>query len=337
LTSAIPIREPTRLPPVNEEGLTISIYAIEDHIEKLKQPVLPDRTDVTGFHLEFNYIDEKSEATKTTDFTTASLEVNSKKNRYQNVLAQEDTRVKLAEKEGSDYVNANFINGQIPGSEKAYIASQGPVQTILLDFWRMVWESNSCIVLMLTKEVESMRLKCDCYWPELETPLELETMKITLQEKTDNDELSIRKLLLENSETNESRVITQFQYTAWPDHGVPVSTAAFLELAADADKANATKGPILVHCSAGIGRTGTFCTIHSTLERIKKELQENPKGDITINIPEVVLAIRKQRQNMVQTVEQYEFCYLAINDGVKELLKKHGIVSPRNNKSFILA
>jgi len=146
---------------------------------------------------------------------------------------------------------------------------------------------------------------------------------------------------LENSEApDEKREITQFQYTAWPDHGVPVSTAAFLELSNDADKANKSHGPILVHCSAGIGRTGTFCTIHSTLKRIEKELKDDPEKIPTVNIPETVLTLRKQRHNMVQTVEQYEFCYLAINDGLKDLLKSlniklKDIPSIPNNVSFI--
>jgi len=218
-------------------------------------------------------------------------------------------------------VNANYVNGQIPGSEKAYIASQGPVQAILADFWRMVFEKNASVVLMLTKEVENARLKCDQYWAEVDSPLILENFKLTLQDIAEKDELTTRKLLLENIETSESRVIHQFQYTAWPDHGVPLSTTAFLELADAADKANSTQGPIVVHCSAGIGRTGTFSTIHSTLKKVELQLKEKPDEEPTINIAEVVLQLRQQRPNMVQTVEQYEFCYLAINDGIKQLLK----------------
>jgi len=236
-------------------------------------------------------------------------------------LAPEATRVKLGERDGSDYINANFINGQIPGSERAYIASQGPVQAILVDFWRMMWETNSCVILMLTKEVENARLKCDQYWADSDAPLVFENLKVTLKESTEKDELTTRTLLLENTEKSESRVIHQFQYLAWPDHGVPVSTTAFLELSVAAEAANDTKGPILVHCSAGIGRTGTFCAIHSTLKKVELQLKEESE-EPKVNIAEIVLELRKQRPNMVQTVEQYEFCYLAINDGVKQLIKK---------------
>jgi len=175
---------------------------------------------------------------------------------------------------------------------------------------------------MLTKEVENARLKCDQYWAEADTPLTFDHLKVTLQDITEKDELTTRKLLLENAETSESRVIHQFQYTAWPDHGVPVSTNAFLELAIVAEAANKTEGPLLVHCSAGIGRTGTFCVIHSTLKKIELQLKENPNAEPTLNITEVVLNLRKQRPSMVQTVEQYEFCYYAIYDGLKQLLKK---------------
>jgi len=309
---------------LDETTLEVAISKLPSHIEVLSLPVHPQRSQTTGFHSEFNYVEEKSEK-HVHDFTTASMTENVPKNRYQNVLAPEATRVKLLDVNGSDYVNSNFISGQIEGTEKAYIASQGPLQTNLDDFWRMIWETNCSVVLMLTKEVENAKLKCDQYWPEVDIPLNLENFKLSLQDIKEKNGVTTRKVLLEKLSSSESRVIVQFHYTGWPDHGIPPSTQDFLDLSIAADEANETKGPIVVHCSAGIGRTGTFCTIHATLKRIEKELKENPKKIPTINVTKTVLQIREQRPSMVQTVDQYKFCYLAINDGIQKLLKEFSI------------
>jgi len=114
-----------------------------------------------------------------------------------------------------------------------------------------------------------------------------------------------------------------------------------LELAEAADNANDTEGPILIHCSAGIGRTGTFCAIHSTLKKVELELKELPNEPPKVSVAQTVMTLRAQRPNMVQTVEQYEFCYLAISDGIKQLISKSGDVNEKfkvtmdRQKSFI--
>ena len=182
----------------------------------------------------------------------------------------------------------------------------------------MVWELNTAVIIMLTKEVENGRvctsqqiyiffiylfckLKCDKYWPEVDCPLVVGYFRINLIEFTETVELTTRLFELTNFEENESRNITQFQYTAWPDHGLPVSTTAFLDLAHSVDIANNTKGPIVVHCSAGIGRSGTFCTVHSTIEKFKVDLEQHPEIEPSVSLVNTVLYMRDQRPGMVQT------------------------------------
>jgi len=282
--------------------------------------------EINGFDVEFTYIENQTAQEQFFgDYTAAIMSVNKNKNRYSNVLPTEKTRVKLKPvdaEEGSDFINANFISGLIPGSERAYVATQGPLQSTFSEFWRMIWELNSTVIVMLTKEVENGRLKCDKYWPDFDCPLSCPPFKIIMENEDVTDELSTRKLLLTNSQTDESRTVWQFQYTAWPDHGLPVSTTAFLDLASKTDDVNTNSAPIIVHCSAGIGRSGTFCTVHSIIEKLRLDLKANPNKEPECSIVKTVLFMREQRPGMVQTKEQYMFCYLAILEETEKLLGK---------------
>lgn len=300
------------------------------HIQFLMNSVHPTDPNYTGFDEEFNYIENQTAQEQFFgDYKSAMLAPNKIKNRYSNVLPPERTRVRLREsdvvtedlEQDSTYINANFIDGLIPSAKRAYIATQGPLQSTFLDFWRMSWELNVSVIVMLTKEVENGRLKCDKYWPDTDCPMTIGPFKITLidQEETSKDELTTRKMEILNMDTEERREVTQLQYTAWPDHGLPVSTTAFLELTEIADKANKTKGPIVVHCSAGIGRSGTFCTVHSTTEKLKVQMREHPEDEPTFNIVQTVLWMRSQRPGMVQTKEQYMFLYMTILEESEKL------------------
>jgi protein tyrosine phosphatase len=298
----------------------------------------PNDPIFNGFDEEFNYIENKTAHDQFFgDYKSAMLGENKTKNRYSNVLPPESTRVQLSNtgEEGSDYINANYISGLIPNSERAYVATQGPLMATFPDFWRMVWELNVSVIVMLTKEVENGRLKCDRYWPDIDESLEAGNFVVTLSdiEETSMDELLERKLILLNIEKQESRPVLHLQYIAWPDHGLPVSTTAFLSLMDEAYKFNHTGGPIVVHCSAGIGRSGTFCTVHAILEKLKLDLMNNPEEDPKLSIVRTVLAARSQRPGMVQTKEQYMFVYLAILEKTKEILQKHK--EARTQKLFV--
>jgi len=306
-------------------GEQIPASKLKDHIKKLLDAkVDPNYPEINGFDVEFTYIENQTAQEQFfVDFTSALNNVNKNKNRYSNVLPPEKTRVKLKvinDEEGSDFINANYISGLIPGSEKAYVATQGPLQSTFPEFWRMVWEIGSVVVVMLTKEVENGRLKCDRYWPEADMPIVLYPFKVTLEVEDDhNSELTYRKFILTNMATEEQREINQFQYIAWPDHGLPVSTTAFLELAHKADTANTTHGPIVVHCSAGIGRSGTFCTVHSIIEKLRLDIQQHPEKEPEFNIVKTVLFMREMRSGMVQTKEQYMFCYYTLLEECERL------------------
>jgi len=314
--------------PMLNENFNEQIPAskLHEHIQKLLDTkVDPNFPEINGFDVEFTYIETQTAQEQFFgDFTSAINNVNKNKNRYSNVLPPEKTRVKLKivnDEEGSDYINANYISGLIPGSEKAYVATQGPLQSTFPEFWRMVWEIGSVVVVMLTKEVENGRLKCDRYWPEADMPMVLYPFKVTLEVEDDhNSELTYRKFTLTNMATEEVREINQFQYIAWPDHGLPVSTTAFLELAHKADTANASHGPIVVHCSAGIGRSGTFCTVHSIIEKLRLDIQQAPEKEPEFNIIKTVLFMREMRSGMVQTKEQYMFCYYTLLEECERLL-----------------
>eukprot|EP01089_Gocevia_fonbrunei_P007946 TRINITY_DN1937_c0_g1_i1.p1 TRINITY_DN1937_c0_g1~~TRINITY_DN1937_c0_g1_i1.p1 ORF type:complete len:292 (+),score=48.66 TRINITY_DN1937_c0_g1_i1:182-1057(+) len=279
--------------------------------------------------MEFNYIEKKSDAESFFgDYDSAIKPVNRPKNRYSNVLPLEKTRVKLSQKlsasseEDADYINANWIDGLIPGSEKAYISTQGPLQETVEDFWRMIWETQSNVVAMLTKEMENDRLKCAHYWPQEEgNAFTFEEVRVTLlnESKSINDRLVHRTLKLDHIPSNGTREVVHFQYMDWPDHGLPESAEAFREVVHNVDKIRTPHTPIVVHCSAGIGRTGTFCTVHATLEQLNLQRKEKPDENPQLNILGTVLKMREQRVGMVQTKEQYIFCYKALLEETQKL------------------
>jgi len=307
------------------------VQCLREHIKKLFQ----SRQSIygeNGFDAEFNLIERKTEKDLYFgDYKTAIQPCNHPKNRYSNVLPLEKTRVVLSKDstDGSDYINASYINGQIPGSEKAYICTQGPTKNTIDDFWRMVWEQNSTIVVMLTKEVENTKPKCARYWPEEGQSEQHGRFRVTLENTETVGEVVIRTMLLEDArdarKEGSYRTITQYQYTSWPDHGLPVSTTAFLELVRmvtkQVDKQKKT-GPVVVHCSAGIGRSGTFCTVHSTISKYKHDLAVKPDASPAFDILHTVIYMRQQRPGMVQTKEQYMFCYLSIDEETSQYTRK---------------
>jgi len=316
----------------------------EQHIQRLMDKRLDENDpSLNGFDEEFLFIEMKTGQANVdpSNFVSALYPGNRIKNRYSNVLPPESTRVKLCELkgvEGSDYINANFINGLVPGSEKRYVATQGPLTATLGDFWRMVWELQSVVIVMLTKEVENGRNKCDRYWPSDDGEVVFDSFQVSLVEIGGTEELTERKLKIVNTETAGSRFVYQFQYTAWPDHGLPESTHAFLDLAHKVDQVNALNAPIIVHCSAGIGRSGTFCTVHATIEKLRQDVQDHPQQQLYVNIVKTILYMRQQRPGMVQTKDQYVFCYLTILEetqrlfGVKNV--KNGIETAPGHHSY---
>lgn len=395
----------------------------KNHYERLK---LLTEDGTSGFEEEFNYIEKtSSDQSFFGDYTSAHKGNNRSKNRYANVLPLEDSRVVLnglMEFPGADYINANFVSGKETG-DRAYIATQGPLENTAADFWRMIWEQKVKVVVMLTKVVENGRTKCFHYYPKRGKPMRINeaghVFELSLENKQKMSHMIERTILLtllssplEKKKGPKSHIVHHFQYTEWPDHGLPESTAAFRELLAlvdaynnnnnlqnnktdhltdsknhqnnqespeqnndgqnhfseekksnaysdsdsekpdamevdtkekkkkpdysdedsndddeedsdqsdddsDSDSEENPKSPIVVHCSAGIGRTGTFCTVHSILSKLaEQKSQQSQVPDL--DILNRILQLRKERIGMVQTREQYEFCYKTILEALEE-------------------
>nr|XP_033477392.1 receptor-type tyrosine-protein phosphatase F-like [Epinephelus lanceolatus] len=235
----------------------------------------------------------------------SNLEVNKSKNRYANVIAYDHSRVILTPVDGvpgSDYINANYIDGY--RKQNAYIATQGPLLETLSDFWRMVWEQRTSTIIMMTRLEERSRVKCDQYWPSRGTET-YGMIQVTMLDTLELATYSIRTFALYKSGSSEKREVRQFQFMAWPDHGVPeypTPTLAFLCRVKACNPPEA--GPMVVHCSAGVGRTGCFIVIKAMLERMKHEKSVDIYGYVT--------CMRAQRNYMVQTEDQYIFIHEAL-------------------------
>ncbi|XP_030647919.1 protein tyrosine phosphatase receptor type Fa isoform X2 [Chanos chanos] len=277
----------------------ISVSELADHIERLKA------NDGLRFSQEYESIDPGQQFT----WEHSNLEVNKPKNRYANVIAYDHSRVILASVDGvpgSDYINANYIDGY--RKQNAYIATQGPLPETLSDFWRMVWEQRTSTIVMMTRLEEKSRVKCDQYWPSRGT----ETYGMIQVSMLDTVELatySVRTFALYKNGSSEKREVRQFQFMAWPDHGVPeypTPILAFLRRVKACNPPDA--GPMVVHCSAGVGRTGCFIVIDAMLERMKHEKSVDIYGHVT--------CMRAQRNYMVQTEDQYIFIHEALLEAV---------------------
>ncbi|XP_029011056.1 protein tyrosine phosphatase receptor type Db isoform X20 [Betta splendens] len=277
----------------------VPISELADHIERLKA------NDNLKFSQEYESIDPGQQFT----WENSNLEVNKPKNRYANVIAYDHSRVILSSIDGvpgSDYINANYIDGY--RRQNAYIATQGSLPETFGDFWRMVWEQHTANIIMMTKLEEKSRVKCDQYWPTRGTET-YGLIQVTLLDTVELATYSVRTFALYKSGSNEKREVRHFQFTAWPDHGVPEHPTPFLAFLRRVKACNPPDaGPMVVHCSAGVGRTGCFIVIDGMTERIKHEKTIDMYGHVTL--------MRSQRNYMVQTEDQYIFIHDALLEAV---------------------
>ncbi|XP_035861576.1 receptor-type tyrosine-protein phosphatase F isoform X26 [Sander lucioperca] len=281
--------------PRMREHPPIPVIDLADHIERLKA------NDGLRFSQEYESIDPGQQFT----WENSNMEVNKPKNRYANVIAYDHSRVVLTSVDavpGSDYINANYIDGY--RKQNAYIATQGPLPETLSDFWRMVWEQRSNTIIMMTRLEEKSRVKCDQYWPSRGTET-YGMIQVTMLDTVELATYSVRTFALYKNGSSEKREVRQFQFMAWPDHGVPeypTPILAFLRRVKACNPPDA--GPMVVHCSAGVGRTGCFIVIDAMLERMKHEKSVDIYGHVT--------CMRAQRNYMVQTEDQYIFIHEAL-------------------------
>ncbi|XP_034038978.1 protein tyrosine phosphatase receptor type Ma [Thalassophryne amazonica] len=258
-----------------------------------------------GFKEEYESFFEGQSA----PWDSAKKDENRMKNRYGNIIAYDHSRVRLQPQDGessSDYINANYVDGYHRPNH--YIATQGPMQETVYDFWKMVWQENTAAIVMVTNLVEVGRVKCCKYWPD-DTEI-YSDMKVTLIETQLLSEYVIRTFAVEKRGVAEIREIQQFHFTGWPDHGVPLHATGLLGFIRRIKaKTPPSAGPTVVHCSAGAGRTGCFIVIDIMLDMADRE------G--VVDIYNCVRELRARRVNMVQTEENYIFfIHDAILEGV---------------------
>lgn len=226
------------------------------------------------------------------------------RNRYCSVLPIEKTRVKLYNSK-LDYINANYVDGIHKSSKKHYIATQAPLKHTVEDFWMMVIEQDVDIIVMLTKLKENGLIKADQYWPD-NGSLEFGDIVVTLNGCIEKEGYIIREMDVKNKDKSKS--VYQFHFMEWPDHGIPSTAESILNLVLDVQSYQKQSGksnsPIVVHCSAGIGRSGAFITIDTSIKKLKEE----SKIINDINMVDVIKKIRKCRAGALTHISQYKFC-----------------------------
>ncbi|KAK1881820.1 Receptor-type tyrosine-protein phosphatase H [Dissostichus eleginoides] len=240
----------------------------------------------------------------------ATLPENKPRNRFNNVLPYDWCRVKLATPNpngNSDYINASYMPGY--NSSKDYIACQGPLPTTVNDFWRMIWEQRVRGIVMVTNCTEGGRTKCEQYWPADSKPVPHGELIVTLRSEQQEPDWTLREFRVKNRNNSEERTVKHFHFNAWPDHGVPQGTEVLIQFRGlvrrhiERDGAGA---PTVVHCSAGVGRTGTIMALDVLLQQLEKER--------AVGINGFVHKMRLSRQHMVQTESQYVFLHHCIMD-----------------------
>ncbi|KAM6939694.1 tyrosine-protein phosphatase non-receptor type 9 [Xenentodon cancila] len=306
---------------VPEQG-GMTVYDLVDYVKLKKKK---------GIYQEYEEIRKEPPAGS---FDYSKKLSNQMKNRYSDVLCLDQSRVHLCklcddDDETADYINASFMDGY--KSRNAYIATQGPLPKTFGDFWRMVWEQMVLIIVMTTRVVERGRVKCGQYWPLEEGGKEQHGYFVVRNTRIQLfQDFILSHLELYNTQSGETREVYHYLYVSWPDFGVPKSASAMLDFrehvlqrrrSAVQSLGSTWRGPpwgppVVVHCSAGIGRTGTFCTLDICLSQLE---------DVgTVDVHQTVRRMRTQRAFSIQTWDQYYFCYTA----VIEYAQRHGKLTP---------
>ncbi|XP_005412662.1 PREDICTED: tyrosine-protein phosphatase non-receptor type 20 isoform X2 [Chinchilla lanigera] len=276
--------------------------AFKDYLKILERKGVFDITQ------EFGDLERKK--SRCSECTYGNEPWNRQKNRYRDIIPYESTRVPLGKSQ--DYINASYIRIINQEEEYFYIATQGPLPDTIDDFWQMVFEHNSNVIAMVTRDIEDGIIKCHNYWPvSPEEPLELRQFRICLKNYQILAYFIVRMFQVVKKPTETSLMVKHVQFTKWADHGIPASTDSFIKYVRYVRKSHCT-GPMVVHCSAGVGRTGVFiCTDVAFCAMEKSYL---------FDIVNIVTQMREQRYGMIQTKEQYCFTYEIILKVLKKFL-----------------
>ncbi|XP_071397047.1 tyrosine-protein phosphatase non-receptor type 12-like, partial [Centroberyx affinis] len=286
-------------------------WILRSFLDQLERKEAVDGDAENGLAGEFLRLKRQStkyRTDKTYPTKAAEKQENCKKNRYKDIVPFDHSRVTLTlttSKNDTDYINASFIKG-VSGS-RAYIATQGPLPHTVLDFWRMLWEYNTEVIVIACREFEMGKKKCERYWPEKqEEAFVCEPFTVYCDSEENKGDYLTRTLRV--TYHNCSRTLKQLHYVNWPDHGVPDTIPPILEMLQEMRSYQAHDDvPICIHCSAGCGRTGALCVIDYIWNLLKKQMVP---ADICIY--DLVQNMRTQRPSVVQTKEQYELVYRTI-------------------------
>ncbi|XP_031417534.1 receptor-type tyrosine-protein phosphatase epsilon isoform X4 [Clupea harengus] len=284
----------------------LDVSSLEGHLHKLHNTLTTG--DRVGLEEEFKKLTNMRIMKE--NMRAGNLPANMKKNRVLQIIPYDFNRVILSMRRGqefTDYANASFIDGY--RQKDYFIATQGPLSHTVDDFWRMVWEWKCHSIVMLTELQEREQDKCFQYWP-LEDSVTYGDYTVEIKGDTLCDTFSLRDLVLTYGQEKQPRLVRHFHFHGWPEIGIPAEGRGMIDIIAAVQKQQQQSGnhPIVVHCSAGAGRTGTFIALSNILERVKAE------G--LLDVFQTVKSLRMQRPHMVQTVEQYDFCYRVVQDFV---------------------
>ncbi|XP_038638759.1 tyrosine-protein phosphatase non-receptor type 13 isoform X2 [Scyliorhinus canicula] len=245
------------------------------------------------------------------DCMVGKVPENREKNRYRDIVPYDKTRVRI---EGHGYINASYIRMPFGSEEYLYIACQGPLPGTTNDFWQMIWENKADVIAMMTREHERGKVKCHRYWPDrMYKPIRVNRYHLMLENHQLLDSFEISALKMTDSETGEVHFVKHLKFMTWPDHDTPNSSEELVRFILYMREVH-HRGPIVVHCSAGIGRSGVLICTDVLLSLINKEL--------SFDIMDIVREMRKQRHGMIQTKDQYLFCYtivLEILESIQQL------------------
>ncbi|KAM7373244.1 hypothetical protein PAMP_008111 [Pampus punctatissimus] len=251
-------------------------------------------------------------------YKVAKYPENRNRNRYRDVSPFDHSRVKLESTE-NDYINASLV--VMEEAQRSYILTQGPLKNTCGHFWLMIWEQKTKAVIMLNRVIEKGSEKCAQYWPmaeERQMTFRDTRFLVTLLSEDTKSYYTTRVLELQNINTGEKRELYHFHYTTWPDFGVPESPASFLNFLFKVRELGALgvdHGPAVVHCSAGIGRSGTFSLVDTCLV-----LMDKRKDPSSVDIKSILLDMRKYRMGLIQTPDQLRFSFLAVLEGAKYIM-----------------
>ncbi|XP_071486081.1 receptor-type tyrosine-protein phosphatase O-like [Diadema antillarum] len=280
----------------------------------LSRPILTEQ-----FHQHYNMMITNKQDMFTREFESlhtigkdqprseGRLPNNKSKNRFGNILPYNSTRVPLSGKE--NYINASFITGF--NGAKEYIATQSPMSHTVNDFWKMIWEEKAACIVMLVKCIEGGKEKCDKYWPTTEDPTVYGSVIVTKLDEHIQNHWVIRDFRLKMG--SEVRILRQYNFTAWPTRGTPRDTHAFRSFVhniREVMKPPRNTGPMVVHCSAGIGRTGVFIGLDILMQELKADQR-------TVDVVAVVSRMRKERLDMVQLLVHYIFLHRTLADAIQ--------------------